>query len=87
MGKPDSQRHENVFRAMTPAHIREPPDADYVEVAFLESARFYRLFKRNPTYHQIVKMLRDAVAKKRAVQVRCTSSESDVLAEVQVQKL
>lgn len=72
---------------MTPAHIREPPDADYVEVVFLESARFYRLFKTNPMYQQILKMLRDAVTKKRAVQVRCTSSESDVLAEVQDQKL
>ena len=87
MGKPESQKHENVFRTMTPAHIREPPNVDYVEVAFLESARFYRLFKRNPMYHQIVKMLRDAISKKRAVQVRCTSFESDVLAEVQVQKL
>jgi len=87
MGKPESQRNENVFRTMTPAHIREPPEADYIEVAFLESARFYRLFKRNPMYQQIVKMLRDAVSEERAVQVRCTSSESDVLAEVQDQKL
>ena len=87
MGKPESQRHENVFRTMTPAHVREPPEADYVEVVFLESARFYRLFKTNPMYQQILKMLRDAVTKKRAVQVRCTSSESDVLAEVQDQKL
>jgi hypothetical protein len=83
MGKPEAQRHENVFRTMTPAHVREPPDADYVEVAFLESARFYRLFKKNPMYQQIVKALRDAVSKKRAVQVRCTSFESNVLAKVQ----
>lgn len=87
MGKPESHSHENVFRTMTPAHIREPPKADYVEVVFLESARFYRLFKRNPMYHQILKMLRDAVSQRRAVQVRCTSFESDVLAEVQDQKL
>ena len=82
MGKPKSQRHETVFRAMTPVHIREPREADYVEVAFLESARFYRLSKRNPIYHQIVKLLRDAIAKKRALQVRCTSPESNAIAEV-----
>jgi hypothetical protein len=87
MGKPKSQRHENVFRTMTPAHIREPRETEYIEVAFLESARFYRLFKRNPMYHQIVKVLRDAITKKRAVRVRCMSFESDELAEVQDQKL
>ena len=87
MGKLKLQRHETVFRAMTPAHIREPREADYVEVAFLESARFYRLFKGNPIYHEIVKVLRDAIAKKRAVRVRCTSFESDTLVEVQDRKL
>jgi len=87
MGKPKSQRHENAFRTMTPAHIREARDTDYVEVAFLESARIYRLFKRNPMHHQIVKVLRDAITKKRAVQVRCTAFESDALAEVRDRKL
>jgi len=87
MGKPKSQRHENAFRTMTPAHIREPRETDYVEFAFLESARFYRLFNRNPMCHQIVEVLRDAIAKKRAAQVRCTSFESDTLVEVQDRKL
>ena len=82
MGKPKSQRHETLFRAMTPVHIRESREADYLEVAFLESARFYRLSKRNPIYHQIVKLLRDAIAKKRALQVHCTSPESNAIAEV-----
>lgn len=72
---------------MTPAHIREPQESDYLNVAFLESARFYRVFKRNPMYHQIVKLLRDAITRKRAVQVRCTSLESDTVEEVQEQKL
>jgi hypothetical protein len=44
MGKPKSQRHETVFRAMTPVHIREPREADYVEVAFLESAPLLQAF-------------------------------------------
>jgi hypothetical protein len=38
-------------------------------------------------YHQIVKVLRDAITEKRAVQVRCTSFEGDSLAEVQDRKL
>jgi hypothetical protein len=88
MGKPESQKHEKrVFLAMTPAHIRESERADYVEVVFLESARFYRLFKKNPAYHEIVKLLRHAIAKKRALQVRCMSPESNAIAEVRGLKL
>ena len=84
MGRPDLPNHDKrVFRAMTPAHIREPREADYVEVVFLESARFYRLLKSNPMYEHIVTLLRDAIAKKRALLARCTSPESDTIAEVQ----
>jgi hypothetical protein len=84
MGRPDSPKHDKrVFRAMTPAHIREPREADYVEVVFLESARFYRLLKSNPMYEHIVTLLRDAIGKKRALLVRCTSPESDTIVEVQ----
>jgi hypothetical protein len=84
MGEPDSQKSEKgPFRSMTPAHIREPKEADYVEVVFLESARFYRLFKKSPIYHQVMKLLRDAIAKKLVVQVRCASDESNAIVEVQ----
>lgn len=84
MGRPDSPKHDKrVFRAMTPAYIREPREADYVEVVFLESARFYRLLKSNRMYEHIVTLLRDAIAKKRALVVRCTSPESDTIVEVQ----
>jgi hypothetical protein len=84
MGRPDSPKHDKrVFRAMTPANIRQPREADYVEVVFLESARFYRLLKSNPMHEHIVTMLRDAIAKKRALLIRCTSPESDTIAEVQ----
>ena len=84
MGKPDSQKYEKgLLRKMTPANIREPQETDYAEVAFLESARFYRLFKKNPIYHQVVKLLREAIAKKGVVQVRCASDESNVIVEVQ----
>jgi hypothetical protein len=42
----------------------------------------YRLSKRNPIYHQIVKLLWDAIAKKRALQIRCTSPEGNAIVEV-----
>ena len=84
MGTADSASHEKrILRAMTPAHIREPREADYVEVLFLESARFYKLFKRNPSYEHIVTVLRDAVAKKCALLVRCTTPEDNTIVEIQ----
>ncbi len=84
MAKPDSQQREKrVFRAMTPAHIREPQGADYIDVVFLESARFYKLLKKNPAYDAIVRLLRECISHKRPLQVRCASPESDVIEEVQ----
>ena len=70
---------------MTPANIREPREADYVEMVFLESARFYRLLKSNPMYEHIVTLLRDAIAKKRALLVRCTTPEDNTIVEIQDQ--
>lgn len=57
------------FREMTAAHVREIPGAEFTEVMFLESARIYKLSKKNPTYEEILKRLREAIAKKRAVRV------------------
>jgi hypothetical protein len=84
MGQSDSQKQEERgFRAMTPAHVREPPATDYVEVVFLESARFYKLFKKNPAFNQIVNLLRDAMNENHTVQIRCTSPHGDVIEEVE----
>jgi hypothetical protein len=83
MGKSDAGgQGKRVFREMTVAHIREPEGAKYLEVMFLESARIYKLFKENRAYREIVGQLRAALEKKRAVKVRCTSVESDVIEEV-----
>jgi hypothetical protein len=66
-------------RNMTVAQIREQKGVDYVEVIFLESARFYRLLKENPAFDEILASLRDAESKGRPVQVRRASIGSDVI--------
>jgi hypothetical protein len=76
MGKPD-------YREMRVAHIRERKEADYVEVMFLESARIYKLPKKNSKCDEILRLLRDAIARERVVKVRFTSPESDVIEDVQ----
>jgi hypothetical protein len=77
------KRGRRVYREMRVAHIREPEGAKYLEVMFLESARFYKLFKENPAYKEILGHLREALGKKHGLKVRCASVESDVIEEVQ----
>ena len=69
-------------RTMTPAHIREPDGADHVEVMFLESARIFRLRRKTRRFEDAMQLLRDAIARHRVVQVRCTTPEGDVIEEV-----
>lgn len=54
---------------MTAAHIREAPGAEFAEIMFLESARIYKLFKKNSKYEEILKRLREAIAKERVLRV------------------
>jgi hypothetical protein len=77
------RRGERVYREMRVAHIREQKGTKYLEVVFLESARFYKLFKENPEYKEILEHLREALGKKRVLKVRCTSAESEIIEEVQ----
>jgi hypothetical protein len=67
---------------MTPAHIREPPAADHVEVMFLESARFYKLLRKTPGFNRFLNLLRAAINDNHTVQVRCTRAHGDVIEEV-----
>ena len=79
-----SAKPEKPFvREMTAADIREPKGADSIEVIFLESARFYRLRRNNAAFERILAMLRESVAKSRAVKVRFASIESDVIQNVE----
>lgn len=75
-------RDQSVFREMTPAHIREPKGAAYVEVLFLESARFYRLPRAHAAFARIREVLQEAIIKQRVLQIRCTPPQGDLIEEV-----
>jgi hypothetical protein len=70
------------YRDMTVADIRRKHGADFVEVVFLESARFYRLLKQNKAYADILKELENAMLNARPVKVGLESVETDVIEEV-----
>jgi hypothetical protein len=84
MNKSDQAKQgKRHYRAMTVAQIREQKGADYVEGVFLESARIYRLSRKNPAYDEALRLLRDALAKGRVLQVGVASLDSDIIEEVQ----
>ncbi len=64
---------------MRVAHIRKQRGPGFVEVIFLESARFYKLLGNNPAYEEILQLLRDAMKKGRVVKVEVASPDSDIL--------
>jgi hypothetical protein len=78
----DGKRH---YRTMTVAHIREPQGADYVEVLFLDSARFYRLSKKSAGYADALRRLRDAMANGNVLKIGVASLDSDLIEAVQDQ--
>ena len=69
-------------REMTVAQIREPEHADYVQVVFLESARFYKLMKDNPGFDRALKLLRDALINPRLLLVSVASLDSDLIQKI-----
>lgn len=86
MGKSESESREKErpeIREMTPAHLRELKGAEFSEVMFLQSARIYKLFKKNPKYDEIQQRLREAVEAKRIVRVRLSAPQSDVIVGVE----
>ena len=83
MSKADQDRHgKRHYSEMTVAHIREQKGADSVEVVFLESARFYRLLRKNPVYDKVLRRLRDAMTKGHVLKVGIASQESDIIEDV-----
>lgn len=83
-GKPNPKPpSRSVYREMTVALIRDHKDAAAIEVAFSESARFYRLSRQNPKFESILRRLREAKNKKRAVRVLLDLPEGDVIEDVQ----
>ena len=69
-----------VYREMSVAIIRE---ADPVQVAFLESARFYKLSREHPGFERLLERLREARASRRVLKVRLASLDSDVIEDVE----
>ena len=67
---------------MTVAKIREPEHADYVQVVFLESARFYRLMRDNPEFDQALILLRDALLNPHLLLVSAASLDSDLIQKI-----
>ena len=67
---------------MTVALIREPKPLNDVEVAFSESARFYRLLRANPKFEDILTELREAKEKQCPVRVLLESPESNTIDDV-----
>ena len=79
----DSKHHTGDNRKMTVAHLREPQGCGFVEIVFLESARFYRLLRQHPRYDSLLTILKTALKQGRAVEVRLASLDSDIIEDVQ----
>jgi len=70
------------YRVMTVALIREPEGVEAVEMAFSESARFYRLMRVNPGFERILRAFREARENRRPVLVMMESPQSNVIKDV-----
>ena len=79
----DPNPSQRVYREMTVALIRERQDIEDVELAFSESARFYRVLRRNPKFEDIVRELREAKKHQRPVRVLLDFPKGDVIEDVQ----
>ena len=65
------------------AKVMEHADQDYIEVVFLESARFYRLPKKTKGYEDFLKLLKEAEKKQSAVKIKLTVPNGDVIEKVE----
>jgi len=79
-----SDARKPAARALTVAHIRDREGADYTEVLFLESARIYKLSKKNPAYSAMLSRLRAAFAQRRPVEIRCAPPDGEIIEEVKI---
>ncbi len=80
-GRPTPGKRE--YRVMTVALIRDQEGLEAVEVAFSESARFYRLPRGNPEFERILRALHKAKEKRRPVCVLLESPESSLIEDVE----
>lgn len=66
------------------ARVIENNKADYIEVTFLESARFYRVLKNNKQYSSIIALLKDAEKNNTPVRVSFTEPNGDVIEKAEI---
>ena len=80
------KRGSREYREMTVALIRDHKETWGMEVAFSESARFYRLLRENPKFSVILKRLREAKETRGVVRVLMDTSEEDKIEDVQASR-
>lgn len=72
------------FREMSAVHVRQEAGTENMEVVFLESARFYKLQRKNPKFEAILREVREAIAQKRRVRVVLDSPNGNVIETVEM---
>lgn len=72
-------KRELYCRDMTVANIRRNDEADFVEIVFLESARFYRIMKNNSDFNDMLGKLEIALSDSKRVTVGLDSIESEII--------
>lgn len=65
------------------ARIIENTEANYTEVTFLESARFYRILRNNKHYNASIALLKEAEKNKTPLLVGFTEPNGDVIEKVE----
>lgn len=78
---PDSD-DRRPYRPMTVANIRAAETTDFVEVVFLESARFYRLERSNRNFTEALELMQRAWSEGGTVMVALEAPDSDVIFKV-----
>lgn len=84
MGHVDGGKKRKLYyHDLTVANIRREEGADFVEVVFLESARFYRLLREDQAYGDILEKLENALSDGKPIKAGFTSIDSDIIKDVQ----
>ena len=86
MSDPDDHQHHPSYREMTVVNIREQTGTDHIDIVFLESARFYKLYRDNPDFEQSLLLLQEAMTKGGVIDVGLVSSHSDIIQDVRNQR-
>lgn len=64
-------------------YLEKYSDPGSVKVTFYESARFYKIEKSNPKFNEMVRLLKEAIKKRKAVLVTLNSREGNVIERVE----